>query len=443
MQVQKGFENMKKLLSASAAIIAAMLLTSCAGKTPVEDCKNTNIGTGSFNQIMQTENGYYYNATMFGKLSLRYHDNATGSDIYLCAKPECTHNGDKFCTATSRGFKVCYSAMYGEGIYISAIECDGERMLYKLLRASCDGTELTEVCTFLRLGNSESAVMKFNDKRSMVIHRGTAFVPYIVATGGSDSRKGSGLVVETGGSVTGMCGTALIDLASGKFRLLTEYDRTETHGPGNAAAEGDYFYYSVEYFSDKPAELHRYNIKTEKDETLDIAASLKEANGADFPAEFPTFAVIDGRVWYILTEGEWGEALNIYIYDPENNRTELAEQFSDKLYEFGEIYDENGEISAYTQTAYEKPEISYDGESIYIAENGFFGSAAKRVHIFTTDGEKAGDFAVEESAQCQINILDGKVYVQTAEGVKYCSVSDIIGGNTSWTELYKFEEEQQ
>ena len=59
MQVQKGFENMKKLLSASAAIIAAMLLTSCAGKTPVEDCKNTNIGTGSFNQIMQTENGYY------------------------------------------------------------------------------------------------------------------------------------------------------------------------------------------------------------------------------------------------------------------------------------------------------------------------------------------------------------------------------------------------
>ena len=65
------------------------------------------------------------------------------------------------------------------------------------------------------------------------------------------------------------------------------------------------------------------------------------------------------------------------------------------------------------------------------------------MHIFTTDGEKAGDFAVEESAQCQINILDGKVYVQTAEGVKYCSVSDIIGGNTSWTELYKFEEEQQ
>lgn len=433
---------MKRIFSAAAALIAALSLTACAGRLPIEDCINTNIGTGSFNQIMQTENGYYYNATMFGKLSLRYHDNSTGSDIYLCAKPECTHNGDKFCTATSRDFKVCYTAMYGGSIYISAIEFDGERIMYKLLKASCDGTELTEVCTFLRLSNSESAVMNFNNKRSMVIHRGTAFVPYIVMTSDSNARKGSGLVVEAAGSVTGICGTALIDLESGRYKLLTEYDRAETYGTGNAMADGDHFYYSMEYFSDKPTEFHRYNIKTEKDEILDIAASLKEAYGTDLPAEFPTFTIIDGKVWYIISEGEWGELLNIYIYDPESNTTELAEQFADKLYEYGELYDDNGELLAYTQDAYEKPEISCDGEYIYIAENGFFGSAAKKVHIFTTGGEKAGDLAVEENAQCQVNILDGKIYVQTAEGAKYCSVSDIIEGNTSWTELYKFEEGQ-
>ena len=432
---------MKKIISAVAAVIAAISLSACGNNIPVEDCINTNIGTGSFNQIMQTENGYYYNATMFGKLSLRYHDNATGSDIYLCAKPECTHNGDKFCTATSQGFNVCNTAMYGGSIYIAVTESDGEKLSYKLLKATCDGTELTEVCTFLRLGTSESVVRKLNDKRSIVIHRGTAFVPYIVASG-ENYTKGSGLVVETGGSVNGFCGTALIDLASGKYRLLTEYDRAETYGPDNVMAEGDYFYYSLEYFSDKPTEFHRYNIKTEKDEILDIAASLNEAYGIDFPVEFPAYALVDGKVWYISPESKWGGALNVYIYDPESSKTERAEQFTDKLSYFGEIYGDDGELLAYTQDAYEKPEISYDGEYIYVAENGFFGSTAKKLHIFTTNGEKVGDFEVEENAQCQVNILDGKVYVQTAEGAEYCPVSEIIEGNISWTRLYEFEEEQ-
>ena len=432
---------MKKLLLAALALFATLSLASCAGKLPVEDCVNTNTGTGSFNQIMQTENGYYYNATMFGKLSLRYHDKATGSDIYLCAKPECTHNGDKFCTATSRGFNVCYTAMYGGSIYIAVTESDGEKLSYKLLKASCDGTELTEVCTFLRLGTSESAVRKLNDKRSMIIHRGMAFVPYIVATGGNYT-KGSGLVVEGGGSVNGFCGTALIDLESGKFRLLNEYDRAESHGPGNVMAEGDCFYYSLEYFSDKPTEFHRYNIKTQEDEMLDIAGSLNEAYGIDFPTEFPTYALVDGKVWYISSESKWGGALNVYIYDPESGKTELAQQFTDKLCYFGEIYGDNGELQAYTQEAYEKPELSYDGEYIYVAENGFFGSTAKKLHIFTTGGEEIGSFNVEESPKCQINILDGKVYLQTAEGAKYCTVADIIEGNISLTELYKFEEER-
>lgn len=432
---------MKKIISAVAAVIAALSLTACGSSLPREDCVNTNIGTGSFNQIMQTENGYYYNATMFGRMSLRYHDNATGNDIYLCAKPECTHNGDKFCTATSQGFNVCYTAMYGGSIYIAVTESDGERLSYKLLKASCDGTELTEVCTFLRLGTSESAVRKLNDKRSMIIHRGTAFVPYIVASGGNYT-KGSGLVVEAGGSATGFCAAALIDLASGKYKLLTEYDRAESHGPGNVMAEGDYFYYSMEYFSDKPMEFHRYNIRTGEDEILDIAGSLNEAYGIDFPVEFPAYALVDGKVWYISPESKWGGTLNVYTYDPESSKTERAEQFIDKLCYFGEIYDDSGELLAYTQDAYENPEISYDGEYICVAENGFFGNKAKKLHFFTTGGEEIGCFNVEESAQCQINILDGKVYLQTAEGAEYCTVADIVAGNISLTELYKFEEEK-
>ncbi|MGN0700329.1 MAG: hypothetical protein ACI4J8_04945 [Oscillospiraceae bacterium] len=42
---------MKKLLSVAAALIAALSMSACGNNIPVEDCINTNIGTGSFNQI--------------------------------------------------------------------------------------------------------------------------------------------------------------------------------------------------------------------------------------------------------------------------------------------------------------------------------------------------------------------------------------------------------
>ena len=142
---------MKKINSTFAVACIAFSLTGCNKNIPMQDCLNTNMGTTNYHQIMKTENGYYYNATSLGDMSLRYHDNATGKDIYLCAKPECTHDGgDKFCTATSKGFRVYYTGIYGSNIYIAASETDGKQISFKLLKASLDGTELTEVCTFVR-----------------------------------------------------------------------------------------------------------------------------------------------------------------------------------------------------------------------------------------------------------------------------------------------------
>ena len=94
---------MKKLILTLAAACIALTLTGCNNTTPTEDYLNTNKGSSAYHPIMKTENGYYYNDPMEG-LGLKYHDNATGKDIYLCAKPECSHDGNSFCTADALRF---------------------------------------------------------------------------------------------------------------------------------------------------------------------------------------------------------------------------------------------------------------------------------------------------------------------------------------------------
>lgn len=425
---------MKKLLSIISAACIALSLTGCAEEIPIEDCVNANIGTSNYNQIMQTENGYYYNATMFGKMSLRYHDNETGNDIYLCAKPECTHDGDKFCTATSKGFTVCYTAMYGDNIYIAVTESDGEQLYYKLLRASLDGTELTELCTFMQLNNTEeSGVMLFDDTRAMLTHRGFAFVPYYISTTQDKT-------------LSGREGVALIDLSNGSYKLLPEYDMSTTNPYRDVTAYGDYFYYTM--FSNgmmAQNEIHRYNYKTGEDETLTLRESMKDTYGRNFLSGIQNYVVVDGKIWYIWSDWSCTEH-HMYIYDPEENTTTLVEQFEDKLYNFGEVYDDNGVLQFTTMDGYAEPELMYDGQYFYIAEHGFYGhnysSWDMMLHIFTTDGENVGNLVCERSGPCQLNVLDGIVYLQTEQGAKYLAVSDIIAGNDTWTDLYEFENGQ-
>lgn len=423
---------MRKLLSIISAACIALSLTGCAEEIPMEDCVNTNLGAASHNQIMQTENGYYYNATQFGTLALRYHDNATDSNIFLCAKPECTHDGDKFCTATSETFRSLYTVMYGGYIYAAVTEADGEQVHYRLLKASLDGTELTEVCTYMQTsGNNNAAVFLHGDTRTMVIHRGYAFIPYTLS---SNDR-----------AVAGVCGTVIVDLQSGKYKLLTEYDREETQGPIYVKADGDYFYYQVEfkdYYTD--SEFRRYNIKTGEEEILPIAESLKEAFDIELDADLIRYTIVDGKLWYacsadMLRDIRW----EIYIYDPETNTTTLAEQFSDKLVEYEE-YTDNGE-TLIAMSPYADPDIMYDGQYIYFSEHGFYGhpymETDMKVYIFTPDGEMLTSFAYEREGTFLISILDGNMYIQTDEKTVFCPVSDIISGSVEWTELYKFENE--
>ena len=420
---------MKKLISTLAAACIAFTLTGCNNTTPIEDCLNTNKGTSTYHHIMKTENGYYYNAVQFGDMALRYHDNVTGHDIYLCAKPECTHNGDKFCTATSEGFHVLYTQLYDNNIYITATESDGKRVYLKLLKASLDGTKLTEVCTIVQTSGSEKGIRLIHgDPCTMILHRGYAFIPYYLASHDTE--------------IFGKAGLASVNLSDGSVQYLPEYEQSETKGYMDVTPYGDYIYYTM----NTSYELHRYHFKTGKEEILPLRENLKETYGNGFSknlGKLTNYTVIDNKVWYVCG-GDVAAKPSVFIYDPDANTTTLVEAFEDKLLTTTEEYDENGELYSITDHYYISPKPMYDGTYFYIAEGGFYGSEYSdrdmTVHIFTLEGERLGGFVFQRKGACQINILDETFYIQTTEGTVCCPVADVISGNIEWKQLYQFDQ---
>ena len=414
---------MKKIISTFAIACIAFTLTGCNNTIPSIDCLTTNMGTSEYNQIMKTENGYYYNSSMLGNMSLRYHDNTTDKDIYLCAKPECTHDGDKFCTATSEGFHVHYTGMYDNTIYITASEHDGKHIYLKLLKASLDGTELTELCTVVQsIGSDQGITLYFNNTNAMILHRGYAFIPYYLV---SNSIK-VGNTIKT----SGRAGIAIVNLSDGSVQYMPEYEQSETDGYKNITPDEDYLYYT--YTMNFKTEMHRYNFITGEDELLPLKANIKETYDINLELkELKSYTIIDGKIWYIC-----GSESSMFIYDPNTNTTTLVEEFERKFLEEIKEYVDNG-ILVYTEY-YSNPKLMYDGNYLYVKE--YYDSGIK-VHIFTLEGDELGEFffELEEYASCQINILDETFYIQTKENTVCCPVSNVLSGNIQWNELYQFE----
>ena len=417
---------MKKIFLTFVATCIALILTGCKNTTPMEDYLNTNKGTSSYNQIMKTENGYYYNASWLGKMSLRYHDNATGNDIYLCAKPECAHDGDEFCTATSP-YSVAYTGMYNDNIYIAALGSNNIGMAYKLLKASLDGTELTEVCTFIQLSGERSSIgLYYEDTRTMILHRGYAFIPYSLKYDYAKDDDISGL--------------AIINLSDGSIQTMPEYEKSGKTAYQNITPYGDCIYYTL-----SKTELHRYNFTTGEDEILPLKENLTETYGNNFSKklkELNTYTIIDDKIWYLCGGTKKSES-SMFIYDPAENTTTLIEGFGDELQAETTTYDTFGEPTGTSTNYCVSPQPMYDGKYLYIIGQGFFASEYDyydmQVHIFTLEGERLGGFVFQRKGSCQINILDETFYIQTPEGTVCCSVSNVISGNIEWTKLYQFE----
>ena len=106
------------------------MLISLAGcgeeKIISEDYNEGNCGNLFMNPIMKTESGFYYSQSIYNNLSLHYYDSAHGNNMYLCNKPECRHDGNEFCAATSDKFNVMETVLYGGSLYINVFEVDDD-----------------------------------------------------------------------------------------------------------------------------------------------------------------------------------------------------------------------------------------------------------------------------------------------------------------------------
>lgn len=84
--------------------------------------------TGSVDYITPTENGWYFRKTVFpadndnsfhldGISTLYYCDRESGTTVPVCAKPNCLHDGNEYCSATTKTYACSYMQYYNGNLY--------------------------------------------------------------------------------------------------------------------------------------------------------------------------------------------------------------------------------------------------------------------------------------------------------------------------------------
>lgn len=404
---------------------------------PGIDSIQSNFGTSLLNQIMENEDGYYYNSISSETLSLHYYDKNTGKTIYLCAKPECLHDGNDFCTATTARYLPKSSALYGDKIYISAVdmvEFEKDNYVLKLIAANYDGTALSEITDVVKI-QQDMRLATFTSPagthQSIVIHRGKALVPYSMGSAGA-----------------ALHGYAIIDLATGNVDYREESE--ELHF-SFFTAYGNAFYYracvdkrsGVGFSANSLYDVWRYDINTKKSRKLNVYDSYLAFLGHDssLPEE-SMFAVTDRKIYYCPGDMN-GDSNGVMIYDMTTGETREFSELNDITFE---KYDKDGEL--YYQTFYSGAnDITYDGKYLYIAKgDGFSASHTSRdpeCYVIDTDGKYYGKIEYDFDKYYglySMNFLNGNVYIQTSEKVVSASVDGLLNGSDDWHDVFTFED---
>lgn len=387
---------MRKLRQWTILGMLVFALTGCGAGKEEEVFEQGNIMT-VYGPIMETENAYYYTTNGF-RYELHYYDKATGKSIFLCNKPECSHDGNEFCAASVGDRYVMYSALYKDGIYVAALEPEENRIDKKLFKVSLDGTKVENIATFEYEPSSDSISHGHDSEKYMVLYQGKAFIPY--ATPRKDGFNNYG--------------TAIVDIKSGKVEYMEECDGLQLYGQERYIPYGEYLYY-YETGPYRSPILYRYHIAKETVEEIPIADG------------FVDYCIVDGRVVYTQPDKEG--FIHIYSMNPENPDNADTKDLT------GALKWEDG-----TSLLKEwEGVLRYDGE--YLMTYSYRGKEEKGYHyfIFSKDGtfltefmppetlrEGAGDFA----------IMNGYVYFADYYSTVRCDLQDLLNGNPTWTTLF-------
>ncbi len=171
---------MKRYVYIIIMILSALLLCSCAKGT--EELPEDNPANRWESPIMETDKGYFSNR---GYMYLRYYEKNSDNELFLCARPECMHEGGDGCTATYKGLRVVNTLMYDGSIYIYTVGEEDGTVSFSLYRAAADGSTITKVGDAFTVENSAGEEYEHFSNDYFIIHKGKAYIPYDLSFGGS------------------------------------------------------------------------------------------------------------------------------------------------------------------------------------------------------------------------------------------------------------------
>lgn len=405
-------------------LLMIMLVLAGCGKEEIhrEDYVRTNPATKGMSMIMKSDNGYYYSAVSGEKMALHYFDTASSQNIFLCSKPECRHDGDAFCTATSNKYNVDSVYFYCDNLYLNVVEVTETEYLYKLIRVSEDGTDLTELTTYMTVNNTSMSAV-FGDE-PMMIHRGVVLLPYRLVNAGDDG--------------IGVTGTYLYNLKTGELTELPqlEYEK-DSRGHERFTGYGNYIYYNTQH--ERKNILYRYCLT---DGTIENMELLRTYVGI--------FEVMDEDTIYYYWESD------LYEYTISTKENKKYENF---------FVDTKGLQSTESEYTVKEPynvlDLMSDGTYLYVGQDVEFrersaGILGYDVYADRTIVEKLPcvrvlDRELNEVVKVEISvkellgeysyfslsILDGMVYVKTAPTVFACRLEEFLkSGQLSFEPVY-------
>ncbi len=338
-------------------LIISVLLLTFAGcenaanpvRQPIasEDSQLGNTVSNSYDRIMASNNGYYYNESPY-VLSLHYQDAATGKDMLLCNKPECRHDGNQYCVATNANYTPIAFQYYAGSIFVCAYEIVDDTLNYKLLQIAPDGSSLSELATYFTTpasGIDKTAAPE--NTTGMLIHRNKAIINYSYHK--EDAEKDA------------YCnGVAIVDLNDFSVTQAYEEAASSDNLPWiHLMARDDFLYYVI-----KEAHkfvLHKRNLTDGTDATLKLATGF----GGDF-------VVLEGdRIVYTRKVGQ-----SMFLYDPkdESNTETTVTKEQDLTLHFTWSDKVRAYIPGYVEETKTDPQIyaidsiATDGEKLYVLE---------------------------------------------------------------------------
>lgn len=265
---------MRKKVFSKLLIVCLVCLVACSkkagnGKNKEEQRGNilagvelkltptdANPGMVGGTSIAKTEKGYYFYSAEKGGIC--YADAVTGKQMYLCNKPECRHDGNEFCVATTDRYMYSGLSLYDGMLFATGIEETETQYLYKLLTIALDGSQINEVATYYTLEKGTrkpDPYLDWNDSR-LFIHRNKIVLP-IEITG------------QEGLEDTVYCGLGVFDLDTMEIAFVDEEavakENPESKGIG---MYGDYVYFCRQ--EGKRLVLYRYHLTEGKKESLNL-----------------------------------------------------------------------------------------------------------------------------------------------------------------------------